>query len=464
MQTIDKIPQVAATRSINSKLAVLGGPKSITREPGRLFDWPIVTREDEEAVLDVVRKRDMSGTAITKQFEKEFSEWLGVKYALGFNNGTLSLLAAMYALGIRKGDEVICPSITFWASCLSAYLLRGSVVFCDINPVSLCMDPIDIERRITPKTKAIVVVHYLGHPADMDPIMEIAKKHGIKVIEDVSHALGAVYKGRKVGTFGHVAGSSLMTGKSFAIGEAGILTTDDREIYERAIAFGHAERFDGTIETPDLKPFADYVPFAGLKSRMHQCSSAMGRVQLRHYDKRCAEIRKAMNYFWELLDGAPGLYPHRIDESSGSHMGGWYAAHGLYRKEELDGLSLTRFCQAVHAEGVPLEWCGPGCNKPLHTNVVFNQVDVFGDGLPTRIANSDRDLRQAESDLPVSLGIGNKVYFIPWFKHFEPDLIQEYADAFRKVAENSGELLSSDPGDTSNIGGWKFFNSAAPKK
>ncbi|NJD03518.1 MAG: hypothetical protein FIA99_13210 [Ruminiclostridium sp.] len=260
---------------MGNKLAILGGPKAVNSEPGDLFTWPIVTKEDEDAVLDVLRNCGMSGTDVTMQFEREFAQWQGVKYALGHNNGTSALQTAMFACKIGVGDEIICPSVTYWASAAQVFSLGGTVVFADIDPVTLCIDPKDIENRISDKTKAIMVVHYLSHPADMDSIMEIAGKYKIKVIEDVSHAQGGLYKGRKLGTIGDVAAMSLMTGKSLAMGEAGMLVTNDLEIYERAIAFGHYERYTDTIHTEELKPYAG-LPMGGYKYRMHQLSSAMG--------------------------------------------------------------------------------------------------------------------------------------------------------------------------------------------
>jgi len=438
-----------------SPLALFAGGKSVTREPGDLFTWPIITEEDEEATLEVLRAGNMSGTDVTRKFEGEFAEWMGVPYALGFNNGTASLLAAMFGLGIGVGDEIICPATTYWASALPVYSLGGTVVFADIDPMTLCLDPNDIERHISSRTKAIIVVHYLGHPADMDAIMAIAEKHGLKVIEDVSHALGGLYKGRKLGSIGHVAASSMMTGKSLAIGEGGMLTTHDQEVHDRALAFGHYERYTEEIPTASLKRFAG-IPLGGFKNRMHQLSSAVGRVQLRHYDRRCAEIRKAMNHFWDLLEGVPGLRAHRVDESTGSNMAGWYGNHGLYRAEELGGVSVTRFCEAVRAEGV--SDCQPGCNKPLHSHPIFNEVDIYGHGRPTRLANSVRDLRQPQGSLPVAEGIGRQVYFIPWFKHYRPEAISEYASAFRKVSEHAAELKVADSGDEENLGGWNFFH------
>jgi perosamine synthetase len=436
-----------------SKLAILGGEPAVKCDPGGIFAWPIITEEDEAAVLDVLRRGAMSGTDVTQQFEQEFSEWLGMKHSLAHSTGTAALQAAMFGCKLGVGDEIICQSVTYWASALQCFSLGATVVFAEVDPETLCIDPDDIERRISDRTKAIMVVHYLGYPADMDRIMPIARKHGLKVIEDVSHAQGSLYKGRKVGTFGDVSAMSLMSGKSLPIGEAGILCTNDLEIYERAAAFGHYERFGKNITTESLQPFIG-LPMGGYKYRMHQMSSAVGRVQLKHYDERCVEIDRAMNYFWDKLEGVPGLRPQRPPKDSGCTKGGWYAPHGVYVPEELGGMSVTRFTQAVRAEGCSTS---PGVNNALHLHPIFTEADIYGHGKPTRIANSDRDLRQWKGDLPVSESIGARTFSIPWFKHFRPEIIDPYAEAFRKVCENYEELLPDDPGNPENIGGWHFF-------
>jgi dTDP-4-amino-4,6-dideoxygalactose transaminase len=441
-----------------SRLAIAGGPKAVQSEPDDLFTWPIVTPEDEAAVLDVLHRGAMSALDVTRAFEDEYAAWQGSRFALGHNTGTGALQAAMFACKVGLGDEIISPSITYWASALPCFSLGATVVFAEVDPDTLCLDPADIEHRITERTKAIVVVHYLGHPADMDPILEIARRRGVAVIEDVSHAHGALYKGRPVGTLGDVGAASLMTGKGLPAGEGGMLTTDDREVFERALAFGHYERFGATpaalaIETADLQPYLG-LPMGGVKNRMHQMSAAVGRVQLRHYPERMAEIQRAMNRFWDLLEGVPGIRPHRPAPGSGSTMGGWYSPHGLYRPEEIGGLSITRFAQAVQAEGVS---CGAGVNAPLHLHPLFNTADVYGHGKPTRIANSTRDVRQPAGSLPVSEGIGHRTYRIPWFKHDRPEVIAQYAEAFRKVATSYEELLADDPGDPAHVSAWRLY-------
>ena len=200
------------------KLAITGGVPVQKTPDEKLFHWPIVNDAMRKAQADVLEAGNMSGTDIARRFEAAFAKWQGRKYALSHNNGTNALNAAMYAIGIGPGDEIICTSVTYWASCTGALALGASVVFCDINPETLQMDPASFEARITPRTKAVMVVHYMAHPAPMDEIMAIARKHGLKVIEDVSHAQGGHYKGRMLGTFGDIAAMSLMSCKSFAIG------------------------------------------------------------------------------------------------------------------------------------------------------------------------------------------------------------------------------------------------------
>lgn len=420
---------------MNGSLAINGGTPVIQESTPDLFEWPRVTPEMEEAVLEVLRRGAMSDLDVTKEFEADFADWQETEYALGYSSGTASLWGAMYGVGVGVGDEVIVPSITFWASALPALGLGATPVFADIDPDSLCIDPASLEERIGPDTAAIVVVHAYGHPASMEEILSIADEHDIAVIEDVSHAHGARYRGDLVGTLGDVAAMSLMSEKSLAVGEAGMLVTDDPDIYERAVAFSHYRRHDEVLETSGLAEYAG-LPFGGQKHRMHQLSAAVGRVQLQKYDEEMAEIQDAMAYFWEGLEGVPGLRPHRITDPESS-MGGWYSPKGLYDPEEVDGVSVERVAAAVSAEGSS---CNPGCNAPLHEHPLVSTADIYGHEKPTRIAHTQRDVRRFDEELPVSADIGSRCLTIPAFKRFDPEAIDDHVAAYRRVLENPAEL------------------------
>ena len=434
-----------------SKLAINGGnaafaPQEFTNDPA--LRWPIYTEEDENAILDVLRNRKMSGTDITKQFEKAYAEYVKADYVLGYNNGTSSLHAAMWACGVGAGDEVIAPSLTYWATCTAALSLGATVNFADIDPVTLCLDPNDIEHRICDRTKAIIVVHYMGHPADMDAIMAIARKHNVKVIEDASHSHGCLYKGRMTGTIGDIAGQSMMTGKAFALGEAGVVITNDRNLYERCISYGHYERtgvannFNSSqryITDPELIKFAG-LPLGGRKDRMNQWSSALGLVQLKYWSERIKPIEEAMQYLADEMDKLPGLKVHRPAADSGLTKGAWYSSTCHYAPEELDGLPVNKFIAAMVAENVPIGGLG---NFPLHLHSVFNEADLFNQGMPTALAFGQRDVRQGVGALPAAEIATQRTFRYSRFTTLDKDLIGRFVDCLKKVIDNRGELLKA---------------------
>ena len=430
----------------NNTLAILGGnpvitPDNVSAETkDKLFRAMVLTQEAKDAALEVIESGNFSGTDITEKFQNEFAAWQGTNYAIAFCNGTMSLTAAMFGIGLGEGDEIICTTKTYWASISQALNFGASAVFCNINDM-LSMDPNDLERCISPRTKAIMVVHYLAYPCDMDPIMEIARKYNLKVIEDVSHAQGGLYKGKKLGTFGDVAAMSLMSTKSFACGELGMLVTNDRRIYERAMAFGHYERNNaGYIqESEELKPYF-HIALGGMKGRANQLCSAIGRDQLKHYDERCVKIREAMNYFWDQLDDLPGIRAIRVDESTGSNMAGWYCPHGSNKPEELHGLSVKCFAEAVRAEigGI----CYEGANYCLHTHNFFKTFDLTNCGSPSRIAHNDHDVRKEDKMCDPSLE--KYCFSIPRFNYLDKKVIDLYAAGYRKVIENHTDLLEND--------------------
>ncbi|MBR5452507.1 MAG: aminotransferase class I/II-fold pyridoxal phosphate-dependent enzyme [Clostridia bacterium] len=425
------------------KLAILGGEPCIKEmPPEELYAWPIITEEDENAALEVIRNNSFSGTDITTEFENEFADWLGVNHAVAYCNGTMSLAASMFAVGLGTGDEIICPTKTYWGSIAQTVNFGATPVFCNITEM-LSIDPDDIERCITPRTKAIMVVHYFSYPADMDRITAIAKKHGLYIIEDVSHAQGGMYKGKRLGTFGDIAAMSLMSGKSFAAGELGIVVTNSTRLYERALAYGHYER-NNASHISESEELCDYfgIALGGVKGRANQLCSAIARVQLKYYDERCKEIRRAMNYFWDLLEGLPGIRPIRVDESTGSNMAGFYGAQGAYIPGELGGLSVKRFAEAVRAELNGTGRCWDGGNFCLHTHNFFKTFDFRHSGTPSRIEFCDRDARAEDEALKISEE--RYCFSVPWIKKYDKEWIEKLAAAFRKVVCGYTQLLEED--------------------
>lgn len=407
-----------------------------------LFHWPIVTDEEVEAVAEVMRDGAApSGTNITRQFEREFAAWHGVKYGLGTCNGTAALNAAFWACGVGAGDEVIAPAVTYWASCAGVVRLGAKVVFADVDPATLCIDPEEVERLVTPRTRALIVVNYGAMPADWDRLLPIVRRHGIRVIEDNSHAQGSRYKGRLCGTFGDISAASLMSGKAFAIGEGGILLTDDRELYERCAAYGHYERTGAAsrfnpatadVTLPELTAYRG-IALGGVKDRMNQMCSARGLIQLKYYAERIAEIGRAMEFFCDGLDRIPGLKSIRPEPGSGSDKGGWYFPLGRFDRAAFGGRSVKEF--AAHVTETGVYRCMAGANVPLHRHPYFSTFDFFHQGKPTAEAFGIPGPRADERPLPVAEATADEVFQLPWFKRFDREAIQHYVDGIARAAE-----------------------------
>ncbi|MEG2571266.1 MAG: DegT/DnrJ/EryC1/StrS family aminotransferase, partial [Clostridia bacterium] len=225
-----------------ANLALLGGEKTVTIDYEAVATRPVVCQKGIDAAVEIMKKGEISNSSVVDVFEAKFKKFVGAEYGACLSNGTSCLQAALFAVGVGAGDEVIVPSFTFWASAAPIIATNGVPIFCETDPETHCLDPKDVEARITPKTKAIMVVHVWGNPADMDAIMAIAKKHNLKVVEDCSHAHGSTYKGKKVGTIGDVGCFSMQGSKLLVAGEGGIFVTNTKEYYERALALGSYDR------------------------------------------------------------------------------------------------------------------------------------------------------------------------------------------------------------------------------
>ena len=427
-----------AATSGADKLAIFGGTPVLSlveqEETNHIFDWPIVNKAMREASDRVLANRKMSGTDIAKEFEAKFCAWQGCKHALCCLNGTTALNTAFYCVGVKPGDEVICPSITMWASCSGVVNLGGTVVFCDVKKDDFCIDPKSFEEHITPRTKAVVVVHYFAQPCDMDEIMRIAKKHDIKVIEDVSHAQGGFYKGRKLGTIGDIGAMSMMSGKSFAIGEAGMFCTDSDEYIYKARLWSSYARFKDVPKA--MWAHTLNVPFGGIKNRLNQCTCAVGLEQLKKYDRECAEIDRAMKYYHEGIKDLKCIrmiYP----KWENSTKAGWYSSRAVYLPEENKGVDVRVFAKALIEETG--KGYSAGCNFPLHWSALYDDADIFGDGKPP-CRRGGQEPKKLWGKLQVAEWTNAHCLGIPWFRHFDKQVIDRYVEATHKVCAHAAEL------------------------
>lgn len=220
-----------------NKLAIDGG--SPVRTTLLAYARQMIDADDRLAVEEVLRGDWLTTGPMVKAFEKSLTDYTGAKESVAVNTGTAALHAAVAVLGIGPGDEVIVPAISFVATANCVLYVGATPVFADLSPDTLNIDPEDVERRITPRTKAIIAVDFAGQPADHDALRAIADRHGLKIIEDAAHSLGATYKGRKVGTLNELTALSFHPVKHITTGEGGMLTTNDIALAQRIRSFRH---------------------------------------------------------------------------------------------------------------------------------------------------------------------------------------------------------------------------------
>lgn len=245
---------------------------------------PFIGPEDRQAVMDVLKTDHLSLGPKYKEFEEKFAKKIGTKYACAVSSGTAGLHLAMLGAGISQGDEVITSPFSFIASANCILYVGAKPVFVDIDPVTYNMDPKKIEKAITPRTKAILVVHIFGQSADMDPIMRIAKKYKLKIIEDACESICATYKGKTVGTFGESAVFAFYPNKQMTTGEGGMIVTDDQKLYKIFSSL----RNQGRAENMQ---WLDHERL-GYNYRMDELSAALGIVQLSKIDLMVKERKK----------------------------------------------------------------------------------------------------------------------------------------------------------------------------
>jgi len=390
--------------------------------------WQQITEEEARMAYEMTLRNELSGgTPVVREFERRWRELTDTKYSITTVNGTSALYSAFFGVGVGPGDEVICPTYTWICSVSPALFLGARPVFCESAPGSFLLDPEDVRRRITPRTKAIVVVHLWGWVCDMDAIMKISREMGVAVIEDCSHAHGAMYKGRPVGSIGHVGAWSLQGSKPVSAGEGGIVATNTPEIFDRACLVGQVNRIVGMDLAQDKYRYLQPLG-TGMKFRAHPLAIGIASVQL---NKLSALNARRGHYVEEVEAGlaeVPGL--KAIPTSPGSQRGGYYGFPVRYVAEEVGGASTAKMIEAINRAGVP---ANPSPYALLHRLPLFAQgFDLFT-GNRGPLAGDYPGYR--EGDLPVTEKMISELIFLPVLSDPIPGAARLIVDSLKRAVE-----------------------------
>ena len=275
-----------------------------------------IDEADIQAVVDVLRSDWLTTGPKVLEFEEAFAAWVGAKYAVSFSSGTAALHGAAFAAGLKPGDEAISSPMTFAATANCVLYQGATPVFADVSPDTLNLDPEDCARRITSRTKAILAVDYAGHPADLDLFAALAEKHGLVVIEDACHALGAEYRGRKVGGISHMSVFSFHPVKHLTTGEGGMVTTDNPLFAETLRRFrNHGISSDARQRQQDGEWFYEMV-LLGFNYRLTDIACALGIEQLQRLESNLARRREIAARYNAALAEIPGVVAPKVREDA----------------------------------------------------------------------------------------------------------------------------------------------------
>jgi dTDP-4-amino-4,6-dideoxygalactose transaminase len=410
--------------------ALLGGSPAVTLDHRPALSWPRLTPEDEAAVLAVMRDGNISTHPVIRELERGYAEFTGRPYALAHANGTAALLAAFFAAGLGPGDEVLVPSATFWASVLPMVWLGAVPVFCESEEERLGIDPADMQRKITPRTRAVVVVHLWGLPVKMTAIREIARQNKLTIIEDASHAHGALWRGKPCGALGDLSVFSLQGDKLAPGGEGGILLCSRRADFERAVCLGDITRIR-ELEGPERRFAATGF---GVKTRIAPLSAAIAASQF----KRLAVNNAIRNRNLARLSAA--LEEMGFDTfRPPAHIRRVYFEFIIRRRPEATPLTVDRLIRALQAEG---------CRASRPRYPLLHQQPFFTEGHFARIARLPADMPPPHfrpDALPRTEMAGEDFIRLPSFPNPCPELIDQYIEAFGKVLRFADRIAGCEP-------------------
>lgn len=282
-----------------------------------------IDQDDIQAVVDVLKSDFLTTGPKIAEFEQTVADYVGAKYAVAISNGTSALHAACFAAGIGPGDEVITTPLTFAASANCVLYCGGTPVFADVDPKTYNIDPEDIRRKITDRTKAIIAVHLAGQPCDMDAIHSIAREHGLIVIEDGAHALGSVYKGKRVGSLSDMTTFSFHPVKPITTGEGGMIVTDNGDFYKKMVLFrSHGITRDDSMMTRNDGPWFYQQFDLGYNYRITDIQCALGCSQMKKLDRFLARRKEIVARYNEAFADCDNIItPYQLsDTESGWHL------------------------------------------------------------------------------------------------------------------------------------------------
>ncbi|MBI4551225.1 MAG: DegT/DnrJ/EryC1/StrS family aminotransferase [Candidatus Latescibacteria bacterium] len=338
-------------------LAINGGPVIRTKP---FPTWPVYSEKDAQAVGEVILSGNWGHNTAKRveTFQDRFAEYHNAKHAICVTNGTTALVLALQSVGVGPGDEVLVPAYTFIATAAAVLMVNAVPVFVDIDPATYNMDPAKAEAAITPRTKAIMPVHFAGLPADMDRFTDLARRRNLMLVEDAAQAHGAQWNGRGVGAIGQMGGFSCQSSKNLNSGEGGIILTNDDELAKVARSLSNCGRSEDGL-------WYGHYRLAG-NHRMTELQAALLLAQMDRLDEQTARRNDSGDYLTSKLREIDGVEPTVRGPAVTRHA---YHLHIFrYKSDAFGGVPKKRFVEALQAEGIP---ASPGYSMPLYQQPVF---------------------------------------------------------------------------------------------
>ncbi|MBT4823385.1 MAG: DegT/DnrJ/EryC1/StrS family aminotransferase [Lentisphaerae bacterium] len=418
---------------MSGTLAINGGEAVVPK--GMIKSWPVITDEDKQAVMDVFDSGHIHGCSAPQAvaLQDEWTEFCGCKYALVTNSGTSALHMAVAGAGIEPGDEVITSAHTYWSTAAAILHHNAIPVFADIDPDTFTIDPVDIEKRITPLTKGILAVHILGMPADMDPILEVARKHNLKVISDACQSHGAEYKGKKVGNLCDGTGFSLNRSKNLTSAEGGLYTTNDDAAYQYC---SRMREFGEVIVPGQERQYNASV--LGWMYRSVEFCNAFARSQLKRLPYNNGQRIEMSEYLTEKLKDIPGMSgPYTPPDRKPVYWTYTVKYDPAELGLDVDAKTFRLRAQKVFAaEGMTV---GPWQHVPVPAQSVFQQKMGYGHGCPWTCCYKG-NVEYKVDDYPKTWEfLATHVRVGAVHPPNGMDLMERYVEGFRKVMGQASE-------------------------